>query len=134
VRLLARNGRAASVFAPEDSMRVEVDYASAQAISEAPAFGIAIHRLDGVWCYGTNTALDKVRIVTERMPQMGTIVVEIPMLQLLRGDYTLDVAVHNEQGDVMYDYVQGVLHFRVQDSRGDQGVFRPQVKWSLHSD
>ncbi len=134
VRLLARDGHTATVFAPGDPLRIEVDYTSAQAITEAPTFGIAIHRLDGVWCYGTNTALDKVSLFTGQTPRAGTIVVEIPVLQLLRGDYLLDVAVHNDQGDVMYDYVQGVLHFRVQDSRGDQGVFRPQVKWSLHSD
>jgi ABC-2 type transport system ATP-binding protein len=115
-------------------MRIEMEYASAQAIQVPPTFGIAIHRLDGVWCYGTNTSLDKASLFADRAPQAGTIVVELPVLQLLRGDYTLDVAVHNDQGDEMYDYIQGVLHFQVQDSRGDQGVFRPRVKWSFHSD
>ncbi len=133
VRLLGPDGRAASVFSPEEPMCIEIDYASARPIEEMPAFGIAIHRLDGVWCYGTNTALDGVDLFEASVPETGTIVVEIPVLQLLRGDYALDVAVHNRKGNVIYDYIRGVLHFRMQDTRGDHGVFRPRLHWSLHS-
>jgi ABC-type polysaccharide/polyol phosphate transport system ATPase subunit len=133
VRLLGSDGRAASVFSSDGPMRIEIEYVSSQALDEPPTFGIAIHRLDGVWCYGTNTSLDGVTLFAEQALQIGTIVVELPVLQLLRGDYTLDVAVHNDEGDVMYDYIQGVLHFQVQDLRGDQGVFRPRIKWSFRA-
>jgi ABC-type polysaccharide/polyol phosphate transport system ATPase subunit len=133
VRLLGPDGRAASVFSPEQSMCIEIDYSSSSPVDETLAFGVAIYRLDGVWCYGTNTALDQAELFGDSAPAEGSIVVEIPVLQLLRGDYTLDVAVHNYGGDVIHDYIRAALHFKINDSRGDQGVFRPRLKWSLRS-
>ena len=131
VRLLDQDRQQISRFDPDSSLRIELDYEGRQAVEEPPAFGIAIHRMDGVWCYGTNTALDRVEFPQSPLPQNGTIAVDIPLLQLLRGEYTLDVAIHDRGGDVIYDYVKGVLSFTVRTSRGDQGVFRPRLSWSL---
>jgi len=131
VRLLDDEHRASSRFSPDQPLNIEFDYQVKQTVEDSPAFGIAIHRMDGVWCYGTNTALDGVEFPQSSLPHKGTICVSLSVLQLLRGEYTLDVAVHDHSGDTIYDYVKGVLSFTVRDSRGDQGVFRPRLSWSL---
>lgn len=131
VRLLDEDHQPSSKFHPDRPLHIELDYEVRQPVEDSPAFGIAIHRMDGVWCYGTNTALDGVEFFRLPLLRHGTIIVDIPLLQLLRGEYTLDVAIHDRGGDVIYDYVKGILSFTVRSSRGDQGVFRPRLRWSL---
>lgn len=133
VRLLDTDGRTAVTFTPDEAMRVEFDYVVQRSIAEPPAFGIAIYRLDGLWCYGTNTQIDGIELFAEEPAQSGTVVVELPAVQLLQGDYTLDVAIHNADCSITHDYIRDSIHFNVRNSKSDQGVFRPQVCWSLIS-
>lgn len=133
VRLLGADGMASRVFYPDQSVRIEFDYLVQSLPENFPAFGVAVHRSDGLWCYGTNTALDGVRFPQAALPSRGTVVVELPSLQLLHGDYTLDVAVHNTSGDVTYDYIKEGVHFNVLNLAGDRGVFRPELHWALHT-
>ena len=69
----------------------------------------------------------------DRMPSSGTVTVDVPTLQLLQGDYTVDIAVHAQDGDITHDYVREAVRFYVKNPRGDSGVFRPQVHWSFKS-
>jgi lipopolysaccharide transport system ATP-binding protein len=131
VRLLGPDGRVASVFYPDQPMCIEFDYAVQRSTDGFPSFGVAIYRSDGLWCYGTNTALDAIHFPQTVLPATGTVVVELPTLRLLQGDYTLDVAIQNANRDITHDYARGSLYFTVHNSRGDEGVFRPCLRWSL---
>ena len=131
VRLIGSNGRPASVFQSGLGMRIEFDYEVQMSTEGIPAFGIGIYRMDGVLCYGTNTALDDIAFPVPVVPKSGTVSVELPDLQLLTGDYTLDVAVHDRTLMIVYDYLKSILHFSVRNPRMDQGVFRPVVQWSF---
>ena len=131
VRLLDRDERPASTFTPEDPIRIEFDYRIKQRPVKYPAFGIAIYRSDDIWCYGTNTAIEKLRLTDGPLPERGTVAVELPMLQLLQGDYTVDVAVHDPSGEEMHDYIREAGRFYVKNPKNDQGFFRPKLRWSL---
>lgn len=133
VRLLGADGRPAVTFMPEQPMCIEFDYEVHGPIERPPAFGFAIYRSDQVWCYGTNTAIEQIPLSIQDLPPAGTVQVDLPMLQLLQGDYTLDVAVHSKDGDVTHDYVRDAVRFYVKNPRGDSGVFRPDVRWSFRS-
>ena len=91
-----------------------------------PVFGIAIYRQDGLWVYGTNTAIDG---LTLEAPQgKGVIRFHMPALHLLEGQYWLDVAVHARNG-TPYDYWRHCWNFSVYSLVSDQGVYRPEHRW-----
>ncbi len=133
VRLYGKGHQPAVAFQSGDEMRIEIDYQIQQGVQGVPAFGVGIYRImDGVLCYGTNTALDKAPVPdASLLPPLGMVAVEFPALQLLSGDYALDVAVHDQNGAVMYDYIKGILHFSVQNPRRDQGLFRADLSWKF---
>jgi hypothetical protein len=131
VRLLGSEGRAANTFHPDDPMRIEFDYTVNKSVASFPSFGIAIYRIDGLWCYGTNTGLDKCCFPQSTLPSTGTVAAELSTLQLLGGDYTIDIAIHDINNDDMYDYVKNGLCFKVVNKTGDRGVFRPELHWHL---
>jgi ABC-type polysaccharide/polyol phosphate transport system ATPase subunit len=131
VRLLGSDGRPSLTLQPEAAVRLEFDYVIRRSPAQEPVFGIAIYRADGVWCYGTNTAIEKLRLTAGPLPGRGVVAVELPALQLLHGDYTLDVAVHAPDDSVTHDYIREAVRFYVKNPKGDSGLFRPQVRWSL---
>jgi lipopolysaccharide transport system ATP-binding protein len=133
VRLLGGDGRPAGTFTPESPLRIEFDYEVVRPVATYPAFGFGIYRLDGVWCYGTNTALDRVRLSDDPLPRRGTVTIDIHQLGLLHGDYSINLDIHAPSGDVTHDHVHGAARFTVHNQRGDQGVFRPKLNWSLYA-
>jgi ABC-type polysaccharide/polyol phosphate transport system ATPase subunit len=131
VHLIGPGNRIASVVEAGQSIRIEFDYRIKRTLSDFPAFGVAIYRFDGVWCYGSNTTIDSVRFEQKELPGLGTVTIELPDFPLLHGDYSLDVAVHAAREDITYDYIRDALHFRVRNPKSDQGIFRPKLNWSL---
>jgi len=131
LRLLGADGRSANVFRPRQAFRIEFDYAVQHSVEEHPSFGVAIYRSDQVWCYGTNTTIEGICFDQVALSAAGTVVIDIPDLRLLHGEYTLDVAVHDSRGEVAYDYIREAAHFYVQNPRGDQGVARLDTHWAL---
>jgi ABC-type polysaccharide/polyol phosphate transport system ATPase subunit len=91
-------------------------------------FGVAIFNAEGVCCYGTNTHIEgakpgqltgdaEVRFVMDR-------------LDLVDGTYTVDVAVHRENG-APYDYHRRLHSFRMSSHARDVGVYRPRHRWQF---
>lgn len=92
------------------------------------AFGVAIFNADGVCCYGTNTLIEGGK--SGEFTGEGHVTFTIPALPLLDGLYTVDVAVHRQDG-LPYDYHRQLHAFRVQSSLKDTGVFRPPHRWTF---
>jgi ABC-type polysaccharide/polyol phosphate transport system ATPase subunit len=98
---------------------------------ESRVFGFAIIRNDGVWVYGTNTALSKIPL-----PELGTsgrLEVVIDALDLIAGSYYVDVAVHAEDGTA-YDYHSRRYPFSVRDEGTDRGVMKVPHRWRVTPD
>ena len=53
----------------------------------------------------------------------GLVEIEIEKIQLLEGQYYLDLAFHDEYG-TPYDYIRKVKSFNVYSNLKDAGVFR----------
>ena len=98
--------------------------------AEAPTadfvFGLAIHNADGVLCYGTNTHLEGAR--PGELSGDADIHFAIDRLDLVAGTYTLDLAVHRENG-APYDFHRKLHTFRVVSGVRDVGVYRPRHRW-----
>jgi ABC-type polysaccharide/polyol phosphate transport system ATPase subunit len=133
VRLLDGHDRPAATFQPGNPMHIEIDYVVQRPTDQYPAFGVALYRSDEMLCYGTNTAIEQQQLTPDPLPPAGTVIVQIPALHLLQGSYTLDVAVHAPDDHVTHDYIRAALHFAVQNPKGDQGIARQPLRWSLHA-
>lgn len=108
-------------FKPESKIKIQIDYIKNDSDITDSAVGIGIFRNDGVNCYGTNTFIDDSKKL--KIKNTGTIEVLIEKLQLLEGEYTLDVAFHDEYG-TPYDYIRKAKKFNIYSSIKDTGIFR----------
>jgi hypothetical protein len=91
-------------------------------------FGIAIHNLEGVCCYGTNTQVEGAR--PGELSGDADVRLAFDRLDLVEGNYTLDAAVHRQNG-APYDFRQKVRSFRVASRIKDVGIYRPRHRWSF---
>ncbi len=91
-------------------------------------FGIAFHKEDGDIIYGTNTNIDKIDIYGNF--KEGKVTFHLPFLNLVQGNYYIDVAIHSKKG-VPYDYWKKALYFKVLSDVEDIGSFRPKHNWIL---
>jgi ABC-type polysaccharide/polyol phosphate transport system ATPase subunit len=89
-------------------------------------FGIAIFNAEGVCCYGTNTHIEGAH--PGELLGDADVRFTIEALDLVDGTYSLDVAVHRENG-APYDYHRRMYTLRVMSRVKDVGVFRPRHRW-----
>lgn len=129
VRLLDRDGKERSTFATSDPLQIQMGYIVKHHLKN-PVCGIGIFRNDGLQCYGTNTQID--RLANIQLGESGTIIVDIMKNQLLPGEYSLDVAIHAEDG-FAYDYYRYAKIFHVYSEIQDVGAMRLEHNWSFIS-
>lgn len=126
VRLLDRHGQERSLYQSGEGATVQIRYRVHRA-AEA-VFGFAIVREDGLWCYGTNTHIEKLSVPS--LGREGVVEVHLESLNLIAGRYCLDVAIHREDGSP-YDYHSRLYPFSVNSEVGDVGVCRVPHRWSI---
>ena len=113
------------VFNSGDRAEIRFRTHAAERITDF-VFGVAIFNADGVCCYGTNTHLEGAR--PGELFGDAEVRFAIENLDLVDGTYTVDVAVHRENG-APYDYHRRLYTFRVVSRVKDIGVFRPRHRW-----
>ena len=91
-------------------------------------FGVGVFRKDGVCCYGTNTAVEG--LAFGKVDGEGVVTMQIERLDLVEGEYLLDVAVHARDGHP-YDYHSRFYAFAVRSRVRDTGVARLAHRWRL---
>jgi len=89
-------------------------------------FGIGINRADGLVVFGTNTSIERIKV--EGIASTGFIECLIDRVGLLSGSYTIDAAVHREDG-YPFDYHKDALHFAVRSDLREVGVVSPPRTW-----
>lgn len=127
VKLFNENNEEKSVFSTGKLVKIELTYEVNKVVKDA-VFGIGIFRSDGINCYGTNTRIDKFREFD--LEKSGKVSIYIDNLNLLPGEYTLDVAIECEVG-VAVDYYKEAFRFEVFSSLEDAGVARLEHRWVI---
>lgn len=127
-RLLDCDGRPADQFEIGGSLRVEIPYRRQRALPGA-VFGVAVHRVDGIYVYGTNTQVD--RVAVPALAESGTVAFNFDDLRLLPGAYRLSVAVMAADGLVPIDFHEQRYGFRVTGSGEEHGVVRLGHSWAF---
>jgi ABC-type polysaccharide/polyol phosphate transport system ATPase subunit len=124
------SGEEKLLFHPEDEMRIDISYALNEAVP-TPVFGIGFNRSDGVEILGTNTDIERVEV--PELKERGVISYCLSRVGLLTGNYSIDVAVHREDG-YPYDYHKGAVQFAVRSAYEQIGVIAPQNRWEFPLD
>lgn len=95
-----------------------------------PIVGVAIHRVeDGLVCWDGNTEADGMRIAEVDAPV--EIELNFTRLDLLPGEYLVDVGVYDRDWNGAYDFHWQAYPLTVVGHRGDKGVFRPPHGWRV---
>jgi len=127
VRLLDATGQERYLYDAGEPCAIRLAWRAPRPV-EDPVFGIGIFRKDGVCCYGTNTAIDGRHL--GKLDGEGEVGVAIHRLDLVEGEYLLDVAVHARDGHP-YDYHSRLYAFAVRSRVKDTGVARLAHDWKL---
>lgn len=127
VKLLDEKGQEKSNFATGEAMYIQMQYRTKNPLRN-PACGIGIFRNDGLQCYGTNTQIDRIENV--ELGKQGIVTCKILGNQLLPGQYSLDVAIHTEDG-FAYDYYRYAKTFQMYSETADAGVMRMEHQWQV---
>ena len=125
IRLLDRQGKEKSAFLTGEPMTIEMSY-QVNGQLKNPACGIGVFRDDGVHCYGVNTQIDHIKGLA--LKAEGIISFEVKENLLLPGNYTLDVALHTEDG-FAYDYYRYAKKFQMVSQETEAGLVRLPHEW-----
>lgn len=113
------------VFETGEDVKITIDYKVRNVVKDA-VFGIGIFRIDGVNCYGTNTRIDKFDKFD--LEKDGSVSIWINKLNLLPGQYTLDVAIESDDATPV-DYYKEAYKFEVFSKLSEAGVMRLDHQW-----
>lgn len=130
VMILDREGKERSVIKTDEQVTISIEYEIKNTVEDA-VIGIGFFRSDGVQCYGTNTRIDK--LPEFKLARDGVAEVEISSLNLIPGQYLLDVAIESQIG-IAVDYFREAYRFEVFSDISDVGVARIAHQWSISNE
>lgn len=130
VWLLDENGTAVTELESGEALQVKIRYNAPQLIEE-PIFGVTISRQhDGLVCYDTSTAA--AGMTPAKVEGQGEITLCLERLDLIAGDYSIDVGVYERDWHYAYDYHWRVYLLEILGSGAEKGVIRPPHRWALN--
>ena len=130
VTLLGADGLPTAEIASGQPLKLALQISShLEAVSD-PIVGFAIHRAsDGVVCYDSSTEADGVRL--GRVADSVTVELQLERLDLLPGEYLIDVGAYRSDWAYAFDYHWQAYPLRVLGGTGEKGVFRPPHRWEV---
>jgi lipopolysaccharide transport system ATP-binding protein len=128
VEVVGTDGREKCYVRTHDELQVHIRFAAHQPVVD-PVFRVQIYRADGLFCHGTNTERQAVGL--GEVNGEGTIVLRYEALALLRGDYSIRVAVLKSQWDACPLHERAASHvIHVESVMPDgAGVFAMTTEW-----
>ncbi|WP_303836318.1 ABC transporter ATP-binding protein [Ruminococcus flavefaciens] len=127
VRSFASDGSEQNTFRTGEDIRLSIDYTVKKPVTDA-VFGFGVFDTNGVQCYGTNTRIDKQPDIT--ISESGTAEILLKNVELLAGEYNIDIAVEQGEG-IPIDYFRQAYRIQMISAMGDVGVSRIEHTWKL---
>ena len=128
VQLLDREGLPVKDLGSGDPLCVQIDFLAPRPIP-APIFGVAIAREDRQVVCVTNTAMEG--LVLPTLQGRGRVTLHLWRLDLVGGQYYVDVGVYERNWAYAYDYHWHVYPLLVRSSGGEKGILRPPHCWEM---
>ena len=126
IKLLNEKNEVSDTYNSDEKLKIQVKYKRNNNKLKDSVFGFGIFRNDGLNCYGTNTFIDnfgKIKIQDE-----GIVEIEIEKIQLLEGEYDIDLAFVDEYG-TPFDYIRKATKIITYSTVKDVGVYRINHKF-----
>jgi len=114
-------------FMSRDFMKVVIKYKVNRNVDK-PVFGLGIHTIDHINCYGTNTYIDQYPIGNLFANDTGEISFIIASLDLVANTYLVTAAVHDVNGN-QYDFHDKRFSFKVSSTLSDVGIAKLNHHW-----
>ena len=127
VKMLNVNGEEQRTFKTGESITLDLSYSVKEKVTDG-VFGFGIFRSDGLWCYGTNTRID--RFDNFDIEEDGHYQVKLDEVMLIPGEYWVDVTIEWGEGNPV-DYYKEALRFEVVSNVTDVGVLRVPHSWTF---
>lgn len=115
------------VFKTGSEIFIKVDFTVKKTVEDA-VFGIGIFNRGGVQCYGTNTRIDMMDRFD--LTSDGSTVIKLTDVNLLPGEYTIDIAIESGNG-IPVDYYREACTVEMVSPVSDVGVARIPHEWKL---
>jgi hypothetical protein len=115
-------------FVSGQPLVVELDVEAERPV-ETPNFGIAIHTMEGVMLYATNTRLDALPIA--RVEGRARVTFAIEALGLHEGRFVMSLAVASHDESVVYHWLDRWLEFSVFQRGTGQGPVDLSGTWTM---
>ena len=127
VKMYNAKGEESRIFRTGEKMILDLSYHVENKVSDA-VFGFGIFRNDALWCYGTNTRID--RISNFDIEKDGKYKVILDDVNLIPGNYWVDITIEYGEG-IPVDYYKQAIKFEVVSNLTDVGVTRIPHSWEL---
>jgi ABC-type polysaccharide/polyol phosphate transport system ATPase subunit len=130
VQLLDKDGRPVDAIRSGEPLSVEIAF-RVNRLLDTPVFGVALHRNDGAYVYGSNTHVDGYSLPS--LESDGRITLTYAALPLLSGTYLVTVAVFDSEveGAPAIDFREDYYRIRVVSRSREQGLTRLNHDWHL---
>lgn len=106
-------------FNPDSKVKISIDYIRCNNEIEDSIIGFRFFEKDGTDCYGSNTYIDS--NIKVSLKDSGTISIIFEPIQLLTGEYYVDIAFHDEFGKT-FDHILRAKFFEIINIRSEVGV------------
>lgn len=120
--------RPAGMLAAGTPLEVEIQYHADHAIN-SPVFVVSISRPDGTVCLDVNTEI--ARVALDAVKGGGGLRLVIERVDLVPGDYFVDVGVFASNWSHAYDYHWHVYRLTVTGGNRHKGILAPPCHWLL---
>lgn len=111
VKFINKFGRICCAIKTGDSLKIKVNFKVKDHLKDVH-FGVAIFRIDGVYCYGPNTAFDGLKIYA-LSPGKGNFVLIYNKILLAPGEYRISIAIWDKNETLAFDYHVGYYKLTV---------------------
>ncbi len=121
------DGKETNRFRTGESFRIRMEYEVKEKIENA-ILGFGFYNSDGLWCYGTNTQID--RADEFDLTESGYTDIYFEDLPLLPGDYTLDFSIEMNDG-MPVDFCRRLHKIKIISDITDVGIARIKHNWEI---
>ncbi len=127
IKMLDENGEAKNTFKTGESIILDLAYHVDEPVTDG-VFGFGIFRSDKLWCYGTNTRID--RFTNFDITKDGHYTVRLDNITLIPSEYWVDITIEWGDGNPV-DYYKEAMKFEVVSNVSDVGVTRMPHHWDF---
>lgn len=123
IKMVNENNKPTKSFTSNSNITITLEVKPDERLKN---IGVAINRLDGVYCFGTNTVIDKYKYDGRKEVSL-----KLTDLSLLPGSYVIKVGFFGKRDIQVLEYIDQAARFKIvsEDNPGFHGVVAIKHSW-----